>query len=75
MDVEVGLSVQIPDLVDSRLQLSVFKDGLGTTGRVQGHGKDKYLDAENTSSSRHYILPYTLAPCVTLFVDRTRILL
>ena len=33
LDVEVGLCVNIPDLVDSRLQFSVLEDGRGFVGQ------------------------------------------
>lgn len=37
LNVEVGLGVNILDLVDSWLQLPAFEDRRGVTGRVEGH--------------------------------------
>ena len=38
LDVDIGLSENVPDLVNSRLQFSVLEDGRGFVGRVRVHG-------------------------------------
>ena len=44
-DIEEGLRVNTPDLVDPRPQLSIFEDGRGVTGRVQArHGRRRKCD-------------------------------
>ena len=38
-NVEVGLTLDVLDLVDPWLQFSVLEDGRGVAGRVQSHGR------------------------------------
>ena len=52
LDVEVGLSVNVLDRVDSRLQLPVFEEGRGITGRVQDHGCRASMTTWETKASR-----------------------
>jgi len=48
VDIHIGLTKEILDLVDSRLQFSIFKDGMRVTRRAQSHGQEKHNNAENT---------------------------
>jgi len=37
VDIEIGLSMNVLDLVDPWLEFSFFEDGRGVAGRGQGH--------------------------------------
>ena len=53
MDIEVGLGRKVLDLVNSRLEFSVFEDGRGVAGRFQGHGWHSEFDnVGNTRKSQ-----------------------
>ena len=56
MDIEVGLGMEVLDLVNFWLQSPAFEDGSGVAGRVQGHGWERKCgNMGNTSKPRHYI--------------------
>lgn len=47
VDIEIGLSVNVLNLVDPRLQFSVLEDGAGVAGRVQFHRWQGKVDGEH----------------------------
>ena len=44
LDIEVCFSVNVVDLVDPWLQISIFEDGRGIIGRFQCHGRQNECD-------------------------------
>ena len=68
MDIQVGLGLKALDLVDPRLQFSVFKDGRGVAGRVQGHGwQGKFDNVGNTRIAKLLSIPACQHAPATLF--------
>jgi len=61
VNVKVGLVINVLDLVDPRLEFSVFEDGV--IGRAHGHGwQNKYGGVGNTSRLQCYLPQITVTP-------------
>ena len=55
MDVEIGITGDALDLVDTRPYLSTFEDGIGVAGLVRGHSwQDEHDNVGNTTQSPRY---------------------